>query len=400
MTGIGGLVAQQVDGLAGELVALRRDLHAHPEPSWEEHRTTEVLLARLHRAGLPAEVAPTGTGVICDIGDDGDDGPLVAVRGDIDALRMPDTKEVPYRSTVAGLCHACGHDVHAVVALGAALAVQEVLAATGQPGRVRLILQPAEESVPGGASALVAAGVVDGVEAVFAPHCDPSRPVGTVAVSAGAITSAADQITIRLHGPGGHTGRPHETADLAHIAARVAVDLPLSLGRLSDPRDGLNLTFGSIQVGDAPNVIATEAVLLGSLRASGRGAWEAAPPHLERLVAAIAEPLGATWSLEHRTGAPPVINDPWAVHQVVAAATAVVGEEHVVAAEQSAGGEDFAWYGDHARLGYFRLGVWDPAGLRVDLHAGAFDIHEDAIAVGAQVLAGAALEALADLAAR
>lgn len=387
-------VAACIEELEGELIGLRRDLHAHPEPSWKEHRTTRVLLDRLRAAGLDAEVAPTGTGVLCDIGTDG---PIVAVRADIDALALHDTKEVPYRSTVPGVCHACGHDLHTAAAVGAGLALARELEHRSADGRVRLILQPAEEAVPGGAVSLVEAGVVDDVEVVFALHADPSRAVGTVGVSAGPITSAADQLRIRLHGPGGHTGRPHETADLAHIAARVAIELPMTLGRLSDPRDGLNLTFGSIQVGSAANVIATEATLLGSLRASGRGAWEGAPTHLRRILAAIVEPLGATWELEHQVGAPPIVNDPWAVEHVRRAAHEAVGVEHVDATEQSAGGEDFSWYGEKARLGYFRLGVWDPAGLRVDLHAGGFDVHERAIGLGAQVLAGAALRALDDL---
>jgi len=390
-------IAAQIDAIEPELIALRRDLHAHPEPSWEEYRTTEVLLARLRSAGLDARTGPTGTGVICDLGTHG---PLIALRGDIDALRLQDAKEVPYRSTVAGVCHACGHDLHAAAVVGAALAIDAELQAHPIPGRVRIILQPAEEAVPGGASALVKAGVVDGVEAVFALHADPSRAVGSVGVSPGPITSAADQLTIRLRGAGGHTGRPHETADLAHIAARVVVDLPMSLGRLSDPRDGLNLTFGAIQVGSAPNVIATEARLLASLRATGRGAWEAAPRHLRTLLAAIVEPLGATWELEHLVGAPPVINDPWAVEMIRRAATDMPGVDHVGPTQQSAGGEDFSWYGERTRLGYFRLGVWDPAGLRVDLHAGGFDLHERAIGLGARVLAAAAIEALVDLDAR
>lgn len=386
-------IAARIAQLEPELVALRRDLHAHPEPSWEEHRTTQVLLDRLHAAGLPAEVGPTGTGVLCDVGERG---PIVAIRGDIDALRMSDSKEVPYRSTVPGVCHACGHDLHAVAALGALLGLAEQLAEE-RTGRVRLILQPAEEAVPGGARSLVDAGVVDGVEAVFALHADPSRPVGTVAVAPGAMTSAADQLDIRLFGPGGHTGRPHESVDLAHVAARIVLELPAALGRRTDPRDGLNVTFGSVQVGDAPNVIATEARLRGSLRASGRGAWEAAPHLVDRIIAGIAEPLGATWRVEHRIGAPPIVNDPWAVQQVERAALAVVGAEHIHLATQSAGGEDFSWYGEHARLAYLRLGVWDPTGLQVDLHASSFDLHEDAIAIGARLLAGAALEALEHL---
>lgn len=389
-----GRLRSTVTALEGRLIALRRDLHAHPEPSWEEHRTTAALLELLHAEGLPAVIAPTGTGVVCDIGE-GD--PIVAIRGDIDALRMHDTKDVAYRSTVPGVCHACGHDLHAAAATGAAIALHREQQQHGLPGRVRLILQPAEEAVPGGARALVDAGVVQGVDAVFAVHADPTLAVGSVGVSAGPITSAADQIRIELRGPGGHTGRPHQTADLAHIAARLVVELPSSLGRLSDPRDGVNLTFGSVRVGDAPNVIATEAILLGSLRASGRGSWDAAPPLLRKLVASIAEPLGATWDLQHLRGAPPIVNDARAVGAVERAAAAVVGPECVGSTQQSAGGEDFSWYGEHARLGYVRLGVWDPAGLRSDLHAGGFDLHEDAIALGARLLAGAALEALAEL---
>lgn len=399
------LVAAVVAGLELELIALRRDLHAHPEPSWAEHRTTAVLRDRLVAAGLPAVVAPPGTGVVCDIISGGSRGagpagPIVAIRGDIDALRLPDTKDVPYRSTVEGMCHACGHDLHTAATVGAALALAATLEVSGIVGTVRVILQPAEEAVPGGASALVAAGVLDGVQAVFGLHADPANPVGTVGVSAGPITSAADQLEIRLHGPGGHTARPHQSADLVHIASRVVVDLPMALGRLCDPRDGMNVTFGSMHAGIVANVIPTEARLLGSLRASGRGAWEAVPELLPRLLAAIVEPLGATWELDHQRGAPPIVNDPWAVSKVARAATAVVGAESVGPTVQSAGGEDFSWYGDVAPLGFLRLGVHRPGTERVDIHVGSFDLDEAAVALGARVLAGSAIEALVDLGAR
>ncbi|CAN5817019.1 amidohydrolase [soil metagenome] len=389
------LIAAAVAAKEADLVRLRRDLHAHPEPSWGEHRTTEVLLERLRSAGLAARVAPTGTGVVCDIGSGG---PVVAIRGDIDALPMLDIKDAPYRSIHDGMCHACGHDLHAAAAVGAALALARVLEETAQEGTVRLILQPAEEAVPGGASALVAAGVLDGVEAVFGLHADPSRAVGTIGVSPGPITSAADQLTITLRGPGGHTGRPHLTADVVHIAARVVVDLPMGLGRLSDPRDGLNLTFGSLQAGTVANVVPTHAVLLGSLRSSGRGAWDAAPGHLRRILPAIVEPLGASWDLDHQRGAPPIVNDPVMVEHVARAGAAVVGAGSVGPTEQSAGGEDFSWYGEVAPLGYLRVGVRAPGADRVDLHTGAFDVDERAVAIAARVLAGSAVEALADLA--
>ena len=387
-------IAHSIGEIEPSLIALRRDLHSHPEASWNEHRTTEVLGEMLRVAGMEPELGPTGTGLICDIGTEG---PVVAIRGDIDALALNDLKEVPYRSQFPGLCHGCGHDLHATVTVGAAMALASELKRSEIPGRVRILLQPAEEAIPGGARCFVDAGRVDDVEVVFALHSDPSRQVGSIGVSAGAITSAADQFTIRLHGPGGHTGRPHETADLAHIAAKIAIELPATLGRLCDPRDGLNVTFGAIQVGTAPNVIATQATLLGSLRASGRGAWENAPTHFRRVLRSIVEPLGATWELDHKVGAPPIMNDPWAVAHVESAARLAPGVDHVGPTAQSAGGEDFSWYGDKAKLGYFRLGVWDPAGLRVDLHAGNFDVHEAAIGIGATVLAGAAFRALEDL---
>lgn len=377
-----------------EMIALREDLHAHPELSWEEHRTTRVLMERLEMAGLDPRVSPTGTGVICDIGSGG---PVVAVRGDIDALPLTDEKEAPYRSTVPGVCHACGHDVHTAATVGAGLAVSAALEAVGIAGTVRLILQPAEEAIPGGATALVSAGVVDDVAAVFALHADPSLPVGRIRLSSGPMTSAADQLRITLRGPGGHTGRPHETVDLVHLAARVVTGLPMGLGRLSDPRDGLNLTFGSIQTGSAANVIPTEAVLLGSLRASGRPSWEAAPPRVRSLLAAMVEPFGGEWDLEYHQGAPPVVNHPWAVGLAERAAISVVGPDAVDPASQSAGGEDFSWYGDRAPLCYLRLGVADPTAFSVDLHSGRFDVEPEAIAIGSRLLAGAAIEALVDL---
>ena len=390
-----GQIAAAVIGMETELVAFRRHLHAHPELSWQEHETTRLLRDRLIAAGLQPIVADEGTGLICDIGTDG---PLIALRGDIDALPIADGKDVPYRSLVDGVCHACGHDLHATATLGAGLALAEVLGRDGVGGRVRLILQPAEEAIPSGAPVLIAQGAMDGVAAAFSFHADPSHPLGTVAISAGPITSTADQIEIRLKGPGGHTGRPQHTADLAHIAARIVLDLPAALSRLTDPRDGVNLTFGSVQLGDAPNVVATDARLLASLRTTGRGAWDAAPPILRRVLAGIVEPLGATWELDHQRGAPPIMNDPWAVSMVETVARELLGDEQVIPTVQSGGGEDFSWYGEHAPVGYLRLGVAKPGTDRVDIHSGSFDLNERAIGLGARILAGTALEAIADLA--
>ena len=178
-----------------ELVALRRDLHMHPELGWTEHRTTKVLVERLEAAGLAPEVLAGGTGLVCDVGEG--DGPLVGLRADIDALPLQDVKDVPYRSRTPGTCHACGHDVHTAVVLGAGLA----LATLRLPGRVRLFFQPAEELMPGGAIDVVRQGWADELSVVYGLHCDPSLEVGRVGVKSGPITAAADSVRVRLSGP-------------------------------------------------------------------------------------------------------------------------------------------------------------------------------------------------------
>jgi len=391
-------LAAAVAEVEAELVALRRDLHAHPEPSWEEHRTTEVVAATLAAAGLSPVPAATPTGLLCDVGDRPEMGtPLVVLRADLDALRMPDVKDVPYRSTVPGVCHACGHDVHTAAAVGAAMALARVL--PPGCGRVRVVFQPAEESIPSGARALAEAGTVAGAGAVFALHCDPQVPIGQVGLSAGPITSASDMVEITLRGPGGHTARPHRTADLVNVAARLAVDLPAALDRLTDPRDGVNLTFGALLAGDAANVIPAEAVLRGSLRATARSGWEQAARLLPGLVAGVADTRGATWSLDHRVGSPPMENDPWATEVMGRAAGAVLGATRVRPTRQSGGGEDFSWLCEEAPGAFLRLGVTAPGVEPVDIHTAAFDVDEAAVGLGARLLAGAAEEALVALAA-
>lgn len=381
-------VAVAVKELEADLVALRRDLHAHPEPSWEETRTTQVVRERLVDGGLAVSSVPTPTGLICEVGT-GE--ALVALRADLDALRLTDIKDVPYRSTVAGVAHACGHDLHTASAVGAALALDHVL--RPGDGRVRIIFQPAEETIPSGARPLAEAGVVDGARAVYALHCDPRLQLGQVGVSPGPITSAADMVEIRLTGPGGHTGRPHRTVDLVNVAARLAVELPAALDRLTDPRDGVNLTFGAIASGDAPNVIPATAVLRGSLRAGGRAGWEDAARLLPDLVARTAEAFGAAWDLDHRVGAPPVENDPWAT-RILAEAARAVAPGGVVPTRQSGGGEDFSWFLERVPGAFARLGVARPGVEPVDIHSGAFDVDERAVALGARLLAGVALATL------
>ncbi|MCW2499958.1 MAG: N-acyl-L-amino acid amidohydrolase [Frankiales bacterium] len=371
-----------------ELIAVRRALHQRPELGRLEHETTALIAQRLSVAGLSPKVLASGTGLVCDVGSEG---PVVVLRADIDALPMQDEKDVPYRSQVPGVCHACGHDVHTAVLLGAGLA----LAARGLPGRVRLVFQPAEEQMPGGALDVLAEGYLDGVAAIFGLHCDPSLEVGRVGLKTGPITAAADAVEVRLTGPGGHTSRPHNTVDLVHALATVATGLPDALSRLVDPRAGLCLVWGHVSAGVARNAIPREGVLSGTLRVLDKTAWQEAPDLVERLVQGLVAPYGARATVTYERGVPPVVNDPAATALLTAAVRTALGPGAAVPTLQSLGGEDFAWYLDHAPGAMARLGVRPPGTERpVDLHQPAFDVDEAAIAVGVRVLVAAATAAL------
>ena len=381
-----------LDAHGEELVAFRRRLHAHPELSWAEHETTAAVRARLEVAGAAVAPLATETGLQVDLGEG--PGPTILLRADIDALPLDDQKEVPYRSTVPGVCHACGHDVHTTILLGAGLALQQILGPE-HPGRVRLLFQPAEESMPGGAGALYRTAVLDDVDVAYALHCDPSLEVGQVGLRSGPITSAADRVVIRLSGPGGHTARPHLTSDLVHIAGRLITDLPAGLTKLTDSRDAVTMVFGQVHAGHAPNVIPTRAELAGTLRVRGRASWDSVQEIVESLVEATITPFGAAYELDYQRGSPPVDNDPQATAVLRAATHAALGREAGVPTQQSVGNEDFSWLLERVPGAYGRLGVRPVGAPRwADLHAGGFDIDEGAIPAGVRLLVHTALEAL------
>jgi amidohydrolase len=370
-----------------ELVAVRRHLHAHPELAFAEFETTSFLEQRLRTVGLTPRRLPTGTGLVCEVGS-GD--PTVVLRADIDALPLPDLKDVPYASTREGLCHACGHDVHMTVVLGVAMALASL---DGLPGRVRCIFQPAEETVPGGATQVVASGVLDGASRGFALHCDPSVPAGKVGLRTGAITAACDRIDVTLLGPGGHTARPHLTVDLVDALGRLITDLPALLSRQVDPRAGMSLVWGAVNAGVAANAIPQRGQLRGTVRVLDHDAWQGAEGLLRSLVERVAATTGAEVEVDYVRGVPPVVNDPRAVALLRAAALETVGSDHVVLSPQSMGGEDFGWFADAMPIALARLGTHG-GGAPLDLHRGTFDVDERAIGVGIRLLARTALHAL------
>ncbi len=368
-----------------DLIATRRHLHAHPELSNEEFATTDFIAQRLEIAGVSYRRFGSGTGLMCDLGEV--PGGRLGLRADIDALGMPDEKDVPYRSQVPGVCHACGHDVHTTVVLGTALYFAqhpEELA-----GPIRCIFQPAEERVPGGAVEVIADGGIAGLDALVGLHCWPKFDVGVVGLRTGSITSAADMATITLRGPGGHTARPEETVDMVTVAARVVSELPGVIDEFVGDPGAVKFVFGSIHAGDAANVIPMQCELKASVRMPSLDVWETLPALVEKALQVVLDGSNAQFELAYVHGVPPVVNDADLIETVRRAALAEFGDAGVQPAEQSWGGDDFAWYSREVAAAYVRLGVHDPASeVYHDLHVGHFDIDEDAIAAGVRLLVG------------
>ena len=373
-----------------ELRALRRRLHAHPELSWQETATTEMLLERLRVAGLDPIVLNRGTGLVCDIGDTSTGG-VIALRADIDALAMADMTESEYRSRVPGVAHACGHDVHTAVVLGAGLVLQALIERGEATAGVRLIFEPAEESMPGGALDVIEEGWLDDVSMIFGVHCDPRLDTGQIGLRTGPITAASDIMEIEITGPGGHTARPHLTVDLTRVMGWVLTELPTAIVAAADSPEQVTVVFGSAQAGDAANVIPARAVLRGSIRTADIDTWDRIGKIVESELASILGGTGATWQLTYRRGVPPVHNDPVATHIVEAAAVEVVGAGGVVENPRSMGGDTFAWYAQRVPASYARLGTHSGDGPRLDLHASTFDVDERAIAIGVEVLVRSAI---------
>ncbi|AWK11081.1 amidohydrolase [Streptomyces spongiicola] len=380
------------DALRTELIAFRRDLHMHPELGNQEFRTTAAIRTRLEAAGLHPQVLSTGTGLVCDVGADRVR-PMLALRADIDGLPIPDTKAgVPYRSTVPDRAHACGHDVHTTVVLGAGLVLADLDRQGLLPHPVRLIFQPAEEVLPGGAADAIESGVLDGVGRIIAVHCDPRVDAGRIGLRAGPITSACDRLEITLDGPGGHTARPHLTTDLVTAAAKIVTEVPALLARRVDTRSGLALTWGRIESGHACNVIPQHAELAGTVRCLDLPAWREAPDLVHAAVDEIATLHRAKSQINYIRGVPPVVNDPVVAELLHDAHAARRGSQAIEDTEQSLGGEDFSWYLEHVPGAMARLGVRAPgSGTRLDLHRGDFDVDEEAIRVGVELFTAAAL---------
>jgi amidohydrolase len=387
---IASLIETVVDDHGDELVAMRRDLHAHPELSWREVRTTALVADRVRAAGWRVTELPR-SGLIAELGDAG---PVIGLRADLDALPVADLTGDPWASTVDGVTHACGHDVHTTALVGAAIALGRVHEQGLLPGRVRLLFQPAEEVMPGGALSLIELGALADLVRIFGLHCDPSLDVGKVGLREGPITGAADHLDVTLSGSGGHTSRPHLTEDLTYALGKVVTELPSILSRRLDPRAGVSVVWGIVRAGAAHNVIPATGRLGGTVRMLDAIAWSEAEKLVPLLVEQIVTPYGVHAQVDYQRGVPPVVNDVESIVHLGDAVERVLGPGGEVPTQQSLGGEDFGWYLDRVPGAMGRLGTRTPGGPTYDLHQGNLRVDDRATGIGAKLLANVAVGSL------
>jgi len=374
--------------LAPRLIEIRRHFHANPELSGKEHQTSAYVAGVLSSCGLHVREGVAQTGAIGELAGNGRDDRYLAIRTDMDALPIREDLSIGFASRTPGIMHACGHDVHATVGLGAAMVLSQI--ADELPGNIRFLFQPAEETAEG-AKWMIADGAMDDIDAVFGLHVFPSILSKVVGVRYGALTAAADDLEIKIFGESGHGARPHEAIDAIWIASQVVVGLQQAIGRMHNPLRPVVLSIGTIEGGRAPNVIADAVTLRGTVRSLHPETHAELPDWIESIVGGICNTYGGRYELSYRTLTPSVQNDRRLTGIVETAVRDLWGEEAVeLLPEPSLGAEDFAVYLDRAPGMMFRLGVGHRDKPNYPLHHPRFEVDEAAIVTGVTTMAAAA----------
>lgn len=383
------------DALCEQWIALRRYLHQHPELSDAEYQTTEYLLAELDKLELPTHVPGEGRGVTADFVSSPQiaAGKRIAIRGDIDALPIQDAKSVAYRSTCDGVMHACGHDVHAAVIVGA-MQLLTTMHRNGKlpwPVAVRAILQPAEELATG-AKHMIHHHALRDIDAILGLHVDPTRRVGCIGLRTGLLTAACDSVEVTFEGKGGHGARPHLTNDPIDACTHWVQTAFRRIARTADPHETVVFSVGKINAGHSANVIPNQAVLAGSLRSLDRESRNVALETLEDVCESIERESGCKVTMQLGFSAPSVDNNQAMIELLTETITQTLSAGAIEWIDQpSMGSEDFSYYLEQVPGAMFRLGVAGDQVGSAPLHTSSFDIDERAIAVGCKTLAAAVI---------
>jgi len=372
----------QARALQDDLIHWRRHLHAHPELSFQETGTAAYIAAELEALGIAAE-RPAPNSVVADLGTAGD-GPTVAIRADIDALPIVEETGLPFASLRPGVMHACGHDGHIAVLLG----VARTLASRrdGLGGRARLIFQPGEEVPPGGAQALIAGGVLNGVSAALGLHLWSPLPTGTAVICAGPAWAAADRFRAVIHGRGGHGAKPHEAVDALEAACRCVAALQSIVSRSVNPLDAAVVTVGTLHAGEAFNIVAGSAVLEGTVRAFDEGVRQRVRARVQEVLTHTAAAAGARAEIDYVDGYPPLHNDPGVAEVMRAAAARHLGADAVHTGPPEMASDDFARYIERVPGCYMSLGAAEPGAPAYPNHHPRFTIDEAALPLGVAIL--------------
>jgi len=378
-----------------EIVDIRRHLHQNPELSFEEYNTQKYILQQLNIMGITDVTPMANTGLVALIKGNNPDSITVALRGDIDALPIEEQNDVPYKSINSGVMHACGHDVHTSCLLGAAKILNEIK--TSFEGTIKLVFQPGEEKLPGGASLMIKEGVLKNpdVHSMIGQHVMPLLPVGTVGFRSGLYMASTDEIYVTVKGKGGHGAMPHLNIDPVLISAHIITSLQQLVSRMANPAIPCVLSFGKVIANGATNVIPNEVKMEGTFRTMNEK-WRAeAHQKMKKLAEGIAESMGGSCDFDIHHGYPFLKNNPEVTARAKQAAIAYLGEEHVVDLDIWMAAEDFAFYSQEVPATFYRLGVRNETkGITSSVHTPTFNIDEAALEIGSGLMAWLALEEL------
>jgi amidohydrolase len=385
-----------IDELVSDMVALRRDLHEHPELAFEEVRTSGIVAQRLRALGLEVQTGVAKTGVVGLLrgGASKPGAKTIAIRADMDALPVHEMNEIDYRSTIDGKMHACGHDGHTSIALVVADILSKRRAELS--GNVKFIFQPAEEAI-GGAEPMVKEGAMQEVDGIIGLHLISDFPMGRVGVRSGTVFASADKFVITVRGKGGHAAMPETAVDPIVIAAYIITALQTLISRETSPFSPAVVTIGKVEAGTAFNIIPETAELHGTMRAFGHEHREKMLRRIREVASGVASAMGGSCEIKNFAGCPPCNNDVAMTELVQQAAVAAVGEENVDNSEDvmTAGSDDMAVFLNTVPGCYFIVGAKNEAkGAKYPHHHPRFNVDEDAMPIGVEVLTRAALDYL------